>query len=147
VSKKANNPYELFEFFLENYKVIPKEQLLRLMQGSSHAGALLQMDQVDLAIEYAERCVSAVIKQPTADVSPQNNQPLLFRRFQEGGSSCSVIKSDARKSGLMSKTATLAADRACSIFSLHLSPLSIFVSSQTTMLLFRMSGFNCLQLL
>ena len=84
MSKKANNPYELFEFFLENYKVIPKEQLLRLMQGSSHAGALLQMDQVDLAIEYAERCVSAVIKQPTADVSPQNNQPLLFRRFQEG---------------------------------------------------------------
>jgi hypothetical protein len=61
VSKKADNPYELFEFFLENYKATPKEQLLKLMEGSADTEALLQMDQVDLAIEYAERCVSAVL--------------------------------------------------------------------------------------
>jgi hypothetical protein len=60
VGKRANNAYELFEFFLAGYKATPKEKLLELMQRSPDNEALRQMEQADLAIEYAERCVAMV---------------------------------------------------------------------------------------
>ena len=60
VGKRANNAYELFEFFLAGYKATPKEKLLELMQRSPDSEALRQMEQADLAIEYAERCVAMV---------------------------------------------------------------------------------------
>jgi hypothetical protein len=56
--RRANNEYELFEFFLEGYKATPKERLLELMQGAPDMEALRQIEQSDLVIEYAERCVS-----------------------------------------------------------------------------------------
>lgn len=34
VGKKAENPYELFEFFIGTYKSTPKEKLLELMRGA-----------------------------------------------------------------------------------------------------------------
>jgi hypothetical protein len=61
--KKVENRYELFEFFLSAYKKTPKERLLELMKDATDYSSLQQMDQADLAIEYAERCcASEVIK-------------------------------------------------------------------------------------
>jgi hypothetical protein len=52
--------YELFEFFLNCYKLASKEKLLELMNDAPDIEALRQMEQMDLAIEYAERCVAVV---------------------------------------------------------------------------------------
>jgi hypothetical protein len=61
VGQKAENPYELFEFFLGTYKSTRKEKLLELMGGAADVEALRQMEQADLAIEYAERCVASFV--------------------------------------------------------------------------------------
>jgi len=58
--KKAQNRYDLFEFFLDSYKNTPKEKLLELMKSAADFGTLQEMDQADLAIEYAERCCATV---------------------------------------------------------------------------------------
>ena len=60
VSKTAKSLYEMFEFFLEAYKNTPKERLLDFMRGAADYSSLQQMDQADLAIEYAERCCAAI---------------------------------------------------------------------------------------
>jgi len=62
VGRKTENIYELFEFFIDCYKATPKEKLLELMQDAPDIGALRQMEQPDLAIEYAERCLATVAK-------------------------------------------------------------------------------------
>jgi hypothetical protein len=60
VGGRANDVYELFEFFLICYKAATKEKLLELMKDAPDIEALRQMEQADLAIEYAERCAAVV---------------------------------------------------------------------------------------
>jgi hypothetical protein len=60
VSKTAKSLYEMFEFFLDAYKDTPKERLLEFMKGAADFSSLQQMDQADLAIEYAERSCAAI---------------------------------------------------------------------------------------
>jgi len=43
----ADNVYELFEFFLNNYKNTSKEKLLELMKDAPDIEALRQMEQID----------------------------------------------------------------------------------------------------
>jgi hypothetical protein len=61
IGKKAKNEYELFEIFLAWHKATPKEKLLELMQGVPEIESLRQLEQEDLAIEYAEWCVSMAL--------------------------------------------------------------------------------------
>lgn len=56
----ANNVYELFEFFLNCHRQASKERLLELMKDAPDIEALRKMEQMDLAIEYAERCLAVV---------------------------------------------------------------------------------------
>jgi hypothetical protein len=60
VGGRADNVYELFGFFINCYKAATKEKLLELMQYAPDIEALRQLEQTDLAIEYAERCVAVV---------------------------------------------------------------------------------------
>lgn len=60
VSKTAKNLYEMFEFFLDSYKNTPKERLLEFMKEAADFSSLQQMDQADLAIEYAERSCASI---------------------------------------------------------------------------------------
>ena len=63
VGKKTEDPYELFEFFLESYKNTPKEKLLEFIRGAPERERS-QMEQPDLAIEYAERLVAMAVNLP-----------------------------------------------------------------------------------
>jgi hypothetical protein len=60
VGGRADNVYELFEFLLNGYKTATKEKLLELMKDAPDIENLRQMDQMDLAIEYSERCAATV---------------------------------------------------------------------------------------
>jgi hypothetical protein len=70
VGGRADNVYELFEFFLNNYKNTSKEKLLELMKDAPDIEALRQMEQIDLAIECAERYLSVVPNLPQKQVIP-----------------------------------------------------------------------------
>jgi hypothetical protein len=70
VGGRADNVHELFEFFLNGYKGSTKEQLLELMKDAPDIEALRQMEQMDLAIELAERCLCAVPNLPRNQVIP-----------------------------------------------------------------------------
>lgn len=59
-SRKTEDPYELFEFFLETYSQTPKEKLLEFMQGAADIESLRQLDQMDLAIEYCDRLATSI---------------------------------------------------------------------------------------
>lgn len=69
VNKNAKDAYELFEFFLDTYQKSTKEKLLEFMRGAPDIETLRQMEQPDLAIEYAERCAAMAasnLPKPTA---------------------------------------------------------------------------------
>jgi len=55
-STKANDLLELYDFFLNAYKVTPKDRLLEFMAGASDIAELSQLDQASLVSIYAERC-------------------------------------------------------------------------------------------
>ncbi len=61
-SRKVNDPYELFEFFLHAHSNTPKERLLELMKNAPDIDSLRKMKQSDLAIEYCERLASSKLK-------------------------------------------------------------------------------------
>ena len=52
------------------YKGSTKEQLLELMKDAADIEVLRQMEQIDLAIEYAERCLSVVPNLPKNQLIP-----------------------------------------------------------------------------
>lgn len=56
---KANDPLDLYDFFLSSYKATPKERLLELLAGSPDIAFLKEKDQATLASIYAERCATA----------------------------------------------------------------------------------------
>ena len=70
VGGRVDNVYELFEFFVNCYKGSTKEQLLELMKDAADIEVLRQMEQIDLAIEYAERCLSVVPNLPKNQLIP-----------------------------------------------------------------------------
>jgi hypothetical protein len=60
VSKKVTTPYELFEFWLESHKHLPREQLLTQLAAHPNIEALRMMSTEDLLVEYAEAMVAAL---------------------------------------------------------------------------------------
>lgn len=64
-TRKTEDPYELFEFFMESYQKTSKERLLEFMRGAPDFAILQQMEQVDLAMEYCERCVAMTVNRRT----------------------------------------------------------------------------------
>jgi hypothetical protein len=59
-SRTAKDAYEMFEFFLDSYKNTPKERLLEFMKDAPDIDTLKQMEQMEIALEYCERCVAAI---------------------------------------------------------------------------------------
>lgn len=57
---KADNPLELYDFFLKSYCNTPKERLLEFMVGAADFTELAKLNQNKLASIYAERCVYSV---------------------------------------------------------------------------------------
>lgn len=53
--------YELFEILVNEYKKTSKNRLLEMMQEAPDFAYLQQLDQVDLVIEYCERCCTSLI--------------------------------------------------------------------------------------
>jgi hypothetical protein len=70
VGGPRDNVYGLFEFFLNNFKNTSTEKLLELLKDAPDIEALRQMEQIDLAIEYAERCLCAIPNLPRDQVIP-----------------------------------------------------------------------------
>ncbi len=54
---KAETPLQLYDFFLESYRNIPKERLLTLLANAPDIQNLAKLDQTKLASIYAERSV------------------------------------------------------------------------------------------
>ncbi|MGQ7934715.1 YecA family protein [Paraburkholderia sp. D1E] len=54
---KAETPLELYDFFLESYRNIPKERLIEILSNASDIQELAGLDQPKLASIYAERNV------------------------------------------------------------------------------------------
>lgn len=54
-TRKTENTYELFEFFLDSYRETPKERLLEIMKDAPDIETLSKMERSDLLIEYCER--------------------------------------------------------------------------------------------
>lgn len=57
--KKIETPLQLYDFFLDNYKITPKERLLEILATSTDIEDLKKLDQPQLASVYAERCAMA----------------------------------------------------------------------------------------
>jgi hypothetical protein len=75
---------ELLEFFIDCYKKASKDKLSELMRDAPNIERLRQIEQMDLAIEHAERCVAAVAE-PVAkiggsDLKSDSRQPASRRR-------------------------------------------------------------------
>jgi hypothetical protein len=66
-STKANDPLELYDFFLNGYHQTPRERLLELLGAGPDIAELRKLDQPSLASIYAERCVNAVMAEKQAD--------------------------------------------------------------------------------
>ncbi|MDD3182746.1 MAG: SEC-C domain-containing protein [Alphaproteobacteria bacterium] len=66
VGRNTEDPYELFEFFMESYQATPKDRLLEFMRDAYDFSALQQMEQSDLAMEYCERCVVSIVNRNAA---------------------------------------------------------------------------------
>ena len=58
--EKIEEPYELFEFFMDGYRNTPKNRLLDFMKDAPDYSELEKLDQADLAIEYAERSCASI---------------------------------------------------------------------------------------
>lgn len=59
--KKTEEPYDLFEFFVDSYRKTPKERLLEIVKDAPDFDALIKMEQFDLVLECCERWVAAVV--------------------------------------------------------------------------------------
>ena len=58
VSRQAIDLFEMFEFFVDGHKEMPKERLLELMANAPNAAELEQLEQLEqeeLILMYAER--------------------------------------------------------------------------------------------
>jgi hypothetical protein len=66
-SHTADDPLELYDFFLISYKQTPKERLIELLAAADDIEELKQLNQPQLASIYAERCTySALASQAAA---------------------------------------------------------------------------------
>ena len=61
VGKKTEDPYELFEFFINTYKETPKLRMLELFKESRDIDYLKSLDDESLLLECCERWVAAVV--------------------------------------------------------------------------------------
>ncbi len=59
--KKTEEPYDLFEFFVDSYRETPKERLLEFMKDAPDFDALIKMQQFDLVLECCERWVATAV--------------------------------------------------------------------------------------
>ena len=59
--KKTEEPYDLFEIFVDSYRETTKERLLEFMKDAPDFDALIKMEQFDLVLECCERWVAAVV--------------------------------------------------------------------------------------
>src|SRR3990167_7774504 len=57
----ANDPYELFEFFVGCYKNSSKEKLLEFLKDSQDTDSIAALPHMDLVLEYCERLVAAAV--------------------------------------------------------------------------------------
>lgn len=60
-AKRTNDPYELFEFFLNSYRETPKEHLLDFMKDAPDFNDLFKMERSDLLLECCERWVATAV--------------------------------------------------------------------------------------
>lgn len=60
-SRKAKDPYDLFEFFVDSYRNTPKEHMLELFKDASDIDSLRGMEHMDLVLECCERWVASAL--------------------------------------------------------------------------------------
>ena len=61
VGKQADNPYELFEFFVSSYKETPRSRMLEFFQNASDIEYLKSLDDESLLLECCERWVGGAV--------------------------------------------------------------------------------------
>lgn len=57
--RKTNDPFELFEFFVDSYKNTPKEKLVEFMKEDPQIEDLKRLEREDLLLEVCERWVTS----------------------------------------------------------------------------------------
>jgi len=63
VTRKTEDPFELFEWFVETHSAITHEQLLKNLAGSPDIETLRALSRDDLLYEYCERMVAILVAQ------------------------------------------------------------------------------------
>ena len=63
VARKTEDPFELFEWFVESHSPITHEQMLNNLAGSPDVEALCALSRDDLLYEYCERMVASAMAQ------------------------------------------------------------------------------------
>jgi len=61
--KTEDDPFELFEWFVESHSQIAHEQMLNILAGSPDVEALRALSRDDLLYEYRERMVASTMAQ------------------------------------------------------------------------------------
>lgn len=62
VSKNTEDPVDLYEFFIENYKKTPREKLLEFMNSAPDIEALMKLTDDELRFVYAERLTRGAMR-------------------------------------------------------------------------------------
>lgn len=73
VSKKAETPYELFEWLVQVYRETPKEKLLELFKDAPDFDSLSSLDKEDLLLECCERYTASVVEDGKKNESHQRD--------------------------------------------------------------------------
>ena len=60
-SRKAETPYDLFEFFVDSYRNTPKKRMLELFKDAPDIDSLREMEHMDLVLECCERWVASAL--------------------------------------------------------------------------------------
>lgn len=60
-SKRRNDPYELFEWFVDSYKNTPKEKLLEFCSDYPEAKSLTELNHEDLLLTICERWTASAV--------------------------------------------------------------------------------------
>lgn len=70
--RKTDDPFELFEFFVESYRNTPKEKLVEFVKNDPQIEKLKSLQRDDLLLEVCERWVASAVD--ASQLSNKNNE-------------------------------------------------------------------------
>jgi hypothetical protein len=84
--RKISDPYDFFEWLVENYSETPRDRLLELCKGCDDFDALAKLDQRDLVLAVCERWTVSAIAQRKRESQRSKMKPVGIDPGAEGRS-------------------------------------------------------------